>query len=50
VTLPLRGMRTPLAWTPTEAIARVYASAVDAAVLGRFIIAKDYWLLRHHAA
>jgi hypothetical protein len=32
--------------TPREAIRAVFGSAVDVLVMGRFLIAKDYWLMR----
>lgn len=35
-----------LAPTPRDAIRETYASATDALVIGRFLVAKDYWLLR----
>jgi predicted NodU family carbamoyl transferase len=39
-----------LAPTPRDAIRETYSSAADALVLGRFLIAKDYWLLRGRVA
>lgn len=39
-----------LAPTPREAIREMYGSAADALVIGRFLVAKDYWLLRGRAA
>jgi hypothetical protein len=39
-----------LAPTPRDAIRETYASATDALVIGRFLVAKDYWLLRGRAA
>jgi carbamoyltransferase len=35
-----------LAASPREAIQAFYSSAVDALVVGRFLLMKDYWLLR----
>jgi hypothetical protein len=32
--------------TPRDAIREIFGSTADALVIGRFIIAKDYWLLR----
>jgi len=36
----------PTACTPRDAIRCVYSSAVDALVIGRFMLMKDHWLLR----
>jgi carbamoyltransferase len=35
-----------LAVTPRDAVRAAFGSAVDVLVLGRFIVSKDYWLLR----
>ena len=35
-----------LAVTPRDAVQSAFGSAVDVLVLGRFIVSKDYWLLR----
>ena len=35
-----------LAETPRDAIRATFGSAVDVLVVGRFLIAKDYWLMR----
>jgi carbamoyltransferase len=35
-----------LALTPRSAVQAVFASAIDALVIGRFLVMKDYWLLR----
>jgi predicted NodU family carbamoyl transferase len=35
-----------LAATPREAVRTTFGSAVDALVIGRFLVSKDYWLLR----
>ena len=35
-----------LAATPREAVQTTFGSAVDALVIGRFLVSKDYWLLR----
>ena len=32
--------------TPREAVREAFGSAVDALVIGRFLVSKDYWLLR----
>jgi carbamoyltransferase len=45
----LCGPGEPVACTPRDAVRTVYASAVDALVIGRFVLMKDYWLLRTHA-
>ena len=39
-----------LAVTPREAVRAAFGSAVDVLVLGRFIVSKDYWLLRSDVA
>ena len=44
----LAGPGEPIACTPREAIKTVYSSAIDALVIGRFILMKDYWLLQAH--
>ncbi len=36
----------PVACTPRDAVRTVYSSAIDVLVLGRFLLMKDYWLLR----
>ena len=45
----LAGPGEPAACTPRDAVRTVYSSAVDALVIGRFILMKDHWLLRTHA-
>jgi carbamoyltransferase len=42
----LSGPGEPVACTPRDAVRTVYSSAIDALVLGRFLLMKDYWLLR----
>ena len=42
----LAGTGEPLACTPRDAVRTVYSSAIDALVIGRFLLMKDYWLLR----
>jgi len=42
----LSGPREPRACTPRDAIRTTFSSAVDALVIGRFLVMKDYWLLR----
>jgi len=39
----------PMACTPRDAVRVVYSSAIDALVIGQFLLMKDYWLLRSHA-
>jgi carbamoyltransferase len=36
----------PVACTPRDAVRIMYSSAIDALIIGRFILMKDYWLLR----
>ena len=36
----------PLAGTPRAAIRAMFSSAIDVLVMGRFLLMKDYWLLR----
>jgi predicted NodU family carbamoyl transferase len=38
-----------MACTPRDAVRTVYSSAIDALILGRFVLMKDYWLLRNNA-
>lgn len=42
----LAGPGEPVACTPRDAVRTVYSSAIDALILGRFLLMKDYWLLR----
>jgi carbamoyltransferase len=42
----LSGPGEPVACTPRDAVRTVYASAIDALVIGGFVLMKDYWLLR----
>jgi hypothetical protein len=44
ITLPGEG--DPVAATPRAAIRAVFSSAIDALVIRRFLLMKDYWLLR----
>ena len=44
--VPLECGDGTLASSPREAIQKFYSSAVDALVIGRFLLMKDYWLLR----
>ncbi len=45
----LSGPGEPVACTPRDAVRTVYSSAIDTLVLGRFVLMKDYWLLRNNA-
>lgn len=49
VDLPLNGHGEPVACAPREAVRSFFSSAVDALVIGRFLLMKDYWLLRSGA-
>jgi len=42
----LAGRGEPIACSPRDAVRTVYSSAIDALVIGRFLLMKDYWLLR----
>jgi carbamoyltransferase len=44
----LAGPGEPVACTPRDAVRAAFSSSVDALVLGRFLLMKDYWLLRTH--
>ncbi len=46
INTPLCGMNEPTACTPRDAVRIVFSSAIDALVIGRFLLMKDYWLLR----
>jgi carbamoyltransferase len=45
----LSGPGEPIACTPRDAVKTVYSSAIDALVIGQFLLLKDYWLLKSHA-
>ena len=45
----LAGPGEPVACTPRDAVRTVFSSAIDALVLGQFVLMKDYWLLRNNA-
>jgi len=49
INVPLSGQSTPLANTPRSAVQSLFGSSADCLVIGRFIVAKDYWLLRNRA-
>jgi carbamoyltransferase len=46
IDVPLAGANEPCACTPRDAIRTTFSSAIDAIVIGRFLLMKDYWLLR----
>jgi carbamoyltransferase len=46
INVPLHGPGEPTACSPRDAIRATYSSAVDAMVMQRFLVMKDYWLLR----
>ena len=50
IEINLGGSGEPLACTPRDAVRTVYSSAIDALVMGRFLLMKDYWLLRSESA
>ena len=45
----LGGPDEPVACTPRDAVRTIYSSAIDALIIGRFLLMKDYWLLRSDA-
>ena len=47
VNCPLTSSPGRIACTPRDAVRAAYSSATDALVIGRFLMMKDYWLLRH---
>jgi carbamoyltransferase len=46
IEISLAGTGEPIACTPRDAVRTMYSSAIDALVIGRFLLMKDYWLLR----
>jgi len=42
----LCGPGEPVACTPRDAVKTMYSSPIDALIIGRFVLMKDYWLLR----
>src|SRR5581483_6494383 len=46
---PLCASGEPAACTPRDAVRTVYSAAIDALIIGRFVLMKDYWLLRTDA-
>jgi carbamoyltransferase len=49
ISATLSGAGEPAACTPRDAIRTMFSSAVDALVIGRFLLMKDHWLLRSGA-
>jgi hypothetical protein len=47
---PLRRLDAPTAATPRDAVGSLFSSAIDAIVIARFLVMKDYWLLRTESA
>jgi predicted NodU family carbamoyl transferase len=43
----LAGVDEPAACTPRDAVRSMFASAIDALVIGRFLLMKDHWMLRN---
>jgi len=48
INVNLSGPGEPTACTPRDAVRTFFASATDALVIGRFLLMKDYWLLRNN--
>jgi carbamoyltransferase len=46
IEISLAGAGEPIACTPRDAVRTMYSTAIDALVIGRFLLMKDYWLLR----
>jgi predicted NodU family carbamoyl transferase len=46
VNIALQGVGEPVACSPRDAIRATFSSAVDAMVIHRFLVMKDYWQLR----
>jgi carbamoyltransferase len=46
IEISLSATGEPIACTPRDAVRTMYSSAIDALILGRFLLMKDYWLLR----
>jgi carbamoyltransferase len=49
INIPLSGAGETAACAPRDAIRTMYSAAIDALVIGRFLLMKDYWLLRSGA-
>jgi predicted NodU family carbamoyl transferase len=50
INVALHGSGEPTACSPRDAVRATYASAVDAMVMHRFLVMKDYWQLRNRPA
>jgi carbamoyltransferase len=48
IEISLCGPGEPVACSPRDAVRTVYSSAIDALVIGQFLLMKDHWLLRSH--
>ena len=46
IQLNLAATGEPVACTPRDAVRTTFSSAIDALVIGRFLLMKDHWLLR----
>lgn len=46
IQLNLASAGEPVACTPRDALRTTFSSAIDALIIGRFLLMKDYWLLR----
>jgi predicted NodU family carbamoyl transferase len=49
INFPFCAANEPAVCTPRDAVRTVFSSAIDALVIGRFLLMKDYWLLRSGA-
>jgi len=49
INTPLSGVGEAVACSPRDAVRTMFSSAIDALVIGRFLLMKDYWLLRNDA-
>jgi carbamoyltransferase len=47
INVALHGIGEPTACSPRDAVRATYSSAVDAMVMHRFLVMKDYWQLRN---
>ena len=49
IEIDLASAEEPIACTPRDAVRIMFSSAIDVLVMGRFVLMKDYWLLRSRA-
>jgi carbamoyltransferase len=49
INVPFCAANEPAVCAPRDAVRAVFSSAIDALVIGRFLLMKDYWLLRSGA-